>query len=205
MILAGVEEEMCHNHHVCHLGCVCMWVNVCVCMCVCVCVCVCAHVCVCTCVCPLGTLESLKEGVREPSSGFLSLMKNSTDNRKNTPPTHTHTNTHKHYKHKIRHICTHPNRPIDCLSLALCPPAALCYKHIYFLPLYGRINCDDPLNKSRHRQTWNFTKSTMHVWSALGDLKGDILQRKKNNNRKTRSCRNPKVGCPWVRLKREWL
>lgn len=36
MILVRVEEEMCHSHHVCHLGCVCMcvhvfvWVNVCV-------------------------------------------------------------------------------------------------------------------------------------------------------------------------------
>lgn len=76
----------------------------------------CAHVCVCL----LGMQKSLKKGVSEPSSGFFSLMKNRTDNRKTLlihanvqcyknsfPPFYGHTikcndpiNTHRH-KHAI--------------------------------------------------------------------------------------------------------
>lgn len=97
------------------------------------------------CMYPLGSLESLKKGVREPSSGFLSLMKNSTDNRRN-PQIHTNTINTKWstYAHKYTHWL---------FVLGSLLPAVFCYKPFFPPSSSGRIKCDDPINTDRDKHT----------------------------------------------------
>ncbi len=95
---------------------------------------------------PTWQLRVIKKGCEGAIQRFLVIN----EEQHWQPQERTH--THKHHKHKIRHICTHPNTPIDCLSLALCS-LLLSATNTFFLLLSGRIKCDDPINTHKYIHT----------------------------------------------------